>query len=191
VIFLNRNSVSLVEALARGGGLSKEAGTKAVILRPAKGQDVAPATSATSEIVDLVPLLLKGDGGGGGPIIEPGCTVQVPPAEEFFVTGFVNKGGAFPYKRPTTVHQAIEAAGGMDEHKASPSCVTIQRRTGAETSIIEVNLTDVADGSAPDVPVFPGDSIRVGRTVGWAIFTEFTDTIRGVFTTGFGFSRPF
>lgn len=197
VVYLNRNRVTLVEALSRGGGLNKEAGTKAVILRPmvasvtSNAAGIAPTSSAmVTEVVDLIPILLRGEE-NGGPVIEPGCVVQVPAAEDFYVTGFVNKGGAFPYKRPTTVHQAIEAAGGMDEHKASPSCVTIQRKHGAETSIIEVDLTDVAAGNAPDVAIFPGDSIRVGRTVVWAVFTELIDTIRGVFTTGFGFSRPF
>lgn len=193
LIFINRNRLSLVEALSRAGGLSKDAGTRAVIINTraldARSAATAGAPFAT-ETVNLVPLLLHGDS-SGGPTIEPGYVIQVPPAEEFFVTGFVNKGGALPYRRPTTVLQAVEAAGGMDERKASPSCVTINRSRGDEAVVIALNLSEIAEGTAPDIPIFPGDSIRVGRTAGWAVFTEFVDTMRGIFTTGFGFSRPF
>jgi protein involved in polysaccharide export with SLBB domain len=111
--------------------------------------------------------------------------VQVPQADEFFVQGYVNKAGAYPYRRPTTVLQAIAVAGGFDERKCSKSCVKIKRPTLQGVEILDVDGGAIANGEQPDVPIFPGDSIDVGRTVGWAIYSEFTDGIKGIMGIGF------
>jgi protein involved in polysaccharide export with SLBB domain len=111
--------------------------------------------------------------------------VQVPVAEEFFVQGFVNKAGSFPYRRPTTVLQAIAVAGGFDERRSSKSCVKIKRPTANGVEIMDVDGGAIAAGEQPDVPIFPGDSIQVGRTVPWGIYSEFTDGIKGIMGIGF------
>jgi len=173
IFYLNRERLTLVEGLSLAGGLSKDAGTRVLLIRGGR-----PTRS-----IDLVPILLKGDSSGDLPL-EPDDVIQVPLAEEFFVAGYVQKPGAFGYHRPTTVMQAVATAGGMDMRRASPSEVTITRMAPGGAEVIEVDLSRVIDGSDPDVPVFPGDSVSVGRTWTWAVVSEVTDMLRGFF--GFG-----
>jgi polysaccharide export outer membrane protein len=213
IYYLNRNRITMLQALSLGGGLSKDAGTKAVITRSA-GPDTIPAswmasgdaspvatvdsmvpaasrlrtpglapseTAASSQgkVIDLVPLLLNGSLQGTPLALESGDVIVVPLAEEFFVSGFVQKGGSFPYHRPTTVLQAIAMAGGLDEHRASPSACKIKRRTPTGYEVIPVDLGAIASGDEPDVPIFPGDSIRADRTLLWGLVTETQDLLKG------------
>jgi polysaccharide export outer membrane protein len=179
-IYLDRNRTSVVEALARAGGLSKEAGTRAIVT-PAPSSATATPASGPIE-VDLVRLLAEG---GADIPLDPGACVQVPIAEQFVVMGFVNRPGAFPYQRPTTILEAVGAAGGLHERKASPSEVRITRMTPAGPVRIQVDLDAIAKGEAPNVPVLPGDSIEAGRTTARAIYSEFVDVFLNRIGAGF------
>jgi polysaccharide export outer membrane protein len=195
VFYLTHNRVTLVEALSLAGGLLKEsptstgAGTRVLIfparVAPAIEQPASVVTTASTPIeIDLVKLLARG-GTSLDIWVESGSIVQVPQAEEFFVQGYVNRAGSFPYRRPTTALQAISVAGGFDERHASRSCVRIKRPTrGGGVEIIDVDGKAVADGEEPDVAIFAGDSIDVGRTVPWAIYSEFVEGFKGL--VGFG-----
>ncbi|MFC1707128.1 SLBB domain-containing protein, partial [Planctomycetota bacterium] len=135
--------------------------------------------------IDLVRLLLDGDSRADR-FVEPSWTVQVPRADEFVVAGYVQKPGAFLYRRPTTVLQALAMAGGLHERLASPSEVTIKRpaRQGRGIEIHEVDVEDIVNGEAQDVPIFAGDSVEVGRTWAWAIYTEIVDRLTGFANVG-------
>jgi polysaccharide export outer membrane protein len=178
VILLTRNRVGLVEALSLAGGLAKEAGTRAFVVAPG---------AATRLEFDLLPLVAQGSLAADVPI-EPGSTIDVPEAQQFTVLGFVNKPGAFPYQRPTTVLEAIAGAGGLEERKASPSEVKITRAGKAGIERIEVDLDAIATGEAPNVAILPGDSIEAGRTIPRAIYCEFVEVflnhIGGTFGLG-------
>src|SRR5579883_494380 len=195
VFYLTQNRVTLVQALSLAGGLVREtttgtgvgtgAGTRVLVfpprIAPAIGDDqhAAIVVSAQPQEIDLVKLLLRGDT-SLDVWVEPGAVVQVPQAEEFFVHGYVNRAGAFPYRRPTTVMQAIALAGGFDEKRASRSCVRVERPTRQGVEIIEVDGGAVANGEAPDVPIFGGDSVDVGRTGMWAVYSEFIEGVKGL-----------
>lgn len=188
VFFMNRNRVSVVEALTLAGGLAKEAGARAVVVRPpGAGARATPGAGAREPDrieVDLIALLLRGDP-RADVLIEPGWVLQVPPAEEFFVSGYVNHPGAFPYQRPTSVLRAVALAGGLNLRKASPSAVEVRRPgRGGEVEVIEVDLDAIAAGEAPDIPIYAGDSVIVGRTWTWAFYTEVIDTALGTISAG-------
>jgi polysaccharide export outer membrane protein len=190
VIALNRNQVTIVEALALAGGLSSAAGTMARVLAPkaisATADALAPQPGAGQYVnIDLVPLLLRGDL-GQDLWIEPGTVVEVPIAETFAVSGWVHRPGTFPYQAPTTVYEALALAGGLDELKASRSKVTITRpRPGAESEVIPVDLDAIMEGKAPDPPIFARDTVYAGRTWAWAIYTEIFDRIFTKFGAGY------
>jgi len=182
--FLNRNRVSLVDALALAGGLTKDAGTRAIVVRPKASSRSDNASENESIEVDLLAAIVDRD-----PMndfdIEPGMVVQVPAAEEFFVMGYVKKPGAFPYQGSVTVLQAIAIAGGLDAYRASPSVVLIKRESTSGVEVLQVDVEEIARGEAPDIPILPGDSIEAGRTAGWAIVSDVLESIKGVFGIGF------
>ncbi len=192
VFHINRNRITLVEALSLAGGLahSREvwAGPRVLVfaprVAPALGAQIPAASSTPCVEIDLVSLLVRGNT-RDNIWVSPGSVVQVPQAEDFYVQGYVNKGGAFPYRKPTTLLEAIATAGGFDEKRASRSAVRIKRPTRDGAEIIEVDASAVAAGDAPDVPIFPGDTVDAGRTVAWAIFSEFIEDVRGLVGIGF------
>jgi polysaccharide export outer membrane protein len=176
--YLQKNSLTLTEALALAGGPSARVGTRAIVLVPPVG-DEAPRRID----VDLVALLVDGDSNWDVKIGSH-FSVNVLLAEDFYVVGFVPHPGNFPYHRPLTVTQAIGLAGGVDEKSGSSSTIEITRPTDRGTELLLVDLTEIAAGHAPDIAVYPRDSIAVRRTFGKALI-EFIEAVTSHF--GFGY----
>ena len=76
------------------------------------------------------------------------------------VDGSVAKSGTFPINGPTTLIQAIAAAGGPTEN-ANPRRVAIFRQIGGQRQAAAFDLTDIRRGLAPDPQVYAGDIIVV------------------------------
>jgi polysaccharide export outer membrane protein len=186
ILNLNRNRVDLVQALSLAGGLAPEAGTLAYLIPAPRPGEAQPAPQA----VDLVALLANATM-TANPVVEPGAVIQVPRAEQFSVYGFVNRPGAFPFQRPTTVVEAIAMAGGFVERKASPSQVHITRKTAQGVERIDCDVDAIARGEAPNVALLPGDSVEAGRTIARAIYSEVVEVIIGRIGAGFSLGGPF
>ena len=76
------------------------------------------------------------------------------------VDGSVNKSGTFPVNGPTTLIQAIAAAGGTKE-EANPRRVAIFRQIAGQRQAAAFDLTDIRRGLAPDPQIYAGDIIVV------------------------------
>ncbi len=76
------------------------------------------------------------------------------------VDGSVNKSGTYPIAGPTTLIQAIAAAGGTSEN-ANPRRVAIFRQIGGQRQAAAFDLTSIRRGEAPDPQVYPGDIIVI------------------------------
>lgn len=76
------------------------------------------------------------------------------------VDGSVNKSGSFPVHGPTTLIQAIAAAGGTSEN-ANARRVAIFRSIGGQRQAAAFDLTSIRRGENPDPPVYAGDIIVV------------------------------
>jgi polysaccharide export outer membrane protein len=83
--------------------------------------------------------------------LEPGDTVFFPKAAEFYVTGYVNRAGSFPYQEGTTVYQALALAGGVSD-RGSAGGVKIVRLQDGKRKELKVKPTDL---------VLPEDTIVV------------------------------
>lgn len=183
VFYLQKNNVTLTEALSLAGGLSTggidrvSAGTTALIVEPPAQKGGLPVRTE----VNLVDLLLNGNQ-QLNMTIGPHATVDVLPAEDIYVQGYVAKPGSFPYHRPITVTQAVGLAGGVDETRGSPEVCEVRRATSNGVERIKVDLTAIASGETADVTVKSKDTIWVGRT--W--FKAFLDFLNNV-TSHFGF----
>jgi polysaccharide biosynthesis/export protein len=76
------------------------------------------------------------------------------------VDGSVTKSGTFPVNGPTSLIQAIAAAGGTTEN-ANPRRVAIFRQIGGQRQAAAFDLTSIRRGEAPDPQVYAGDIIVV------------------------------
>ncbi len=76
------------------------------------------------------------------------------------VDGSVTKSGTFPVNGPTSLIQAIAAAGGTTEN-ANPRRVAIFRQIGGQRQAAAFDLTSIRRGESPDPQVYAGDIIVV------------------------------
>ena len=76
------------------------------------------------------------------------------------VDGSVGKSGTFAINGPTTLIQAIAAAGGVSEN-GNPRRVAVFRQISGQRQAAAFDLTSIRRGQAPDPPVYAGDIIVV------------------------------
>ena len=76
------------------------------------------------------------------------------------VDGAVNKSGSFAVNGPTTLLQAVAAAGGTNPD-ANPRRVAIFRSIGGKRQAAAFDLTSIRRGQAPDPQVYAGDIVVV------------------------------
>ena len=156
--------VSLIEALARAGSMSQNAGTEALIVRPAPNAASAGPTrpddqqAATAEIIRVDLDELQRGNLTTNIALRAGDTVFVPRGESVFVFGPVNRPGEYALRRPgTTVLQVLSLAGGLTERGSTRRIRLVRRVSGEpEPKEIKVKLSDL---------VKTGDTVVVGERV--------------------------
>jgi polysaccharide export outer membrane protein len=148
--------MTLIEALARAGSTTMEAGGEAVIVRPPAGRAASapllPNQEDASEVVRVNIRDLQDGQRSQNIALQDGDTVFVPRAETIYVFGQVKNPGAYPLKTvDTTVLQALSLAGGVTD-RGSTTRIKIVRIVDGEKVELKVKLGD---------PVKPGDTIIV------------------------------
>ena len=76
------------------------------------------------------------------------------------VDGAVNKAGSYPVNGPTTLMQAVAAAGGTNP-EANARRVAIFRSIGGKRQAAAFDLTSIRRGEAPDPQVYAGDIVVI------------------------------
>lgn len=76
------------------------------------------------------------------------------------VDGAVNRAGSFPVNGPTTLMQAVAAAGGTGPD-ANPRRVAIFRQIGGKRQAAAFDLTSIRRGEAEDPQVYAGDIVVI------------------------------
>jgi protein involved in polysaccharide export with SLBB domain len=92
----------------------------------------------------------------------PGDVVMVPIAGQVMVQGWVRNPGAFRITSGMTVLGSVSAAGGA---MFSRSAELLRTNSDGRHRAIAFNLSKLAQGEAPDIPVQSGDVIIVERSV--------------------------
>jgi polysaccharide export outer membrane protein len=146
-LYVLRGQTTLLALLSEAGGLTKDAGDKAIIKRKAN-----PSGEKKNILtIDLKRLIEKGETSLDIPIMDSD-SVYIAKAGVFYVTGEVKKPDAYKYEEGTTVIKAITMAGGFTD-KASTGGIKITRKVnGKEDVIAKVKM---------DEPVLPDDVIIV------------------------------
>jgi len=146
-LYVLSGQTTFMGLLAESGGLTKDAGDKAIIKRKANSSD----KNENVITVDLKRLIEKGDTSLDVPIMD-GDSIYITKAGLFYVTGEVKKPDAYKYEDGITVIKAITMAGGFTD-KASKGRVKILRKVGGKEETL--------DKLSMDEPVKPNDVIVV------------------------------
>jgi polysaccharide export outer membrane protein len=138
---------TLTQALARAGGLSKNAGT--VILRRHDGRGLAVTRFDAKAILDGNPNVLN-------TVVQNSDDIYVEEAPVYYLAGYVQKPGEYPLVRKLTVHQALAAGGGIAE-LGSTWFIQIKRR--------QVDGRFVVESASLDDEVQPSDIVIVNERI--------------------------
>lgn len=146
-VYALSGNTTFLELLSRAGGLTKEAGDKAVIKR----KTVSPVKQESIITIDLKKLVEEGDTSSDVLLVD-NDNVYVAKAGVFYITGEIKKPDAYKCEEGTTVIKAATMAGGFTD-KASQGRIKIIRKVDGKEKIIEK--------AAMDAPVLAGDIIVV------------------------------
>jgi polysaccharide export outer membrane protein len=174
-LYETATEVSLLELIAKAGGVLPERGNVAYIMRGGAndidaGETEHDSTSRMEPLrVDLQRLLDKGDM-GANPALMPGDVVYIPLGTsldlaelKIYVEGEVRNPGLYDFQQGMTAMNACIMAGGFARF-AAPNRTRIIRKKGEGVEIIKVNLELVKEGKTSDIQLKPGDRIHVPET---------------------------
>ena len=166
---------TLMELIAKAGGVTAERGNVAYVLRGAdkngqgnhKTEDQATANEPLK--VDLQKLLDKGDMSRNF-LLQTGDVVYIPlersldlGESKIYVEGEVNRPGVYAFQPGLNALNACIMAGGFTKYAAA-NRARIIRKQGDAQKIITINLEDVKKGNIQDVKLEPGDLIHIPET---------------------------
>jgi polysaccharide biosynthesis/export protein len=150
-IYVLSGDMTFLELLSKAGGLTKDAGDKAVINRKA-------ALSGKGEnfiTIDLKNLVVEGNT-SLDVVIMDGDNIYVPKAGVFYITGEVKKPDAYKREEGATVIKAVTTAGGFTDKAAKGRIRIIRKSEGKEQVLDKVGI---------DEPVLPNDIIVVPESM--------------------------
>lgn len=164
--FSIRREVSLRELIVLAGGFISGASGAINIIRPANlgcnqpgNYPGADRDNRSTTLNIKISELLSGKA-LFNPVILSGDIVTVSRADTLYVIGAVNNPGAIFATAGLTVTRAIATAGGMTK-EAGGDTVSIFRRTGTETKMIELDVSRIKRGEVEDIPLQSFDILDV------------------------------
>jgi polysaccharide export outer membrane protein len=144
---------TLVEALARAGSTTADAGREVLIVRAPPGRAASgptlPDKAAESELLRIDLHALQRGTASQGVVLQDGDTVFVPRAEMVYVFGQVRSPGAYAIRRETTIVQVLSLAGGVTERAA----------------VGRLRVVRVVEGRKKELKVTLGDLVHAGDTI--------------------------
>ena len=148
---------TLLEVIAHAGSTTPTASNTIIVQRYKEGIANAVSTAAlpddaqTAEVLRVSLEDLREGKLNANIILQDSDTIIVPPAERFYVTGYVKQPGSFVLRPGMTVRQAIAEAGGLTD-RGSNRRIKIIRRVGEKEVELDADMSDL---------VRPNDTIRV------------------------------
>jgi polysaccharide export outer membrane protein len=169
-----QSEATLLELIAKAGGVSGQHGSIAYILHPSTNH-VASEKENHSLFSDKDPVkisikkLLDGDM-SENIVLLSGDVVYIPPQtsldmaeSKIYLEGEVKSPGVYDYQEGLTALNACIMAGGFSKF-AAPNRTRIIRQNGEDQIIIKINLNNVKKGKIPDAEIKPGDRIHIPET---------------------------
>jgi polysaccharide export outer membrane protein len=152
--------ITLLEALAKAGGLSPEAGPEILISRKQTeaGQEASSMVQRVSvrELIDLADPALN-------VVLKGGEEIRVPEAGRVYVVGNVHKPGAFTIQNggASSVLKAVAQSEGLLQFAGPQAYIyRVDEATGVKNEI-PVDLSKIMERKAPDAPLMANDIFYV------------------------------
>jgi len=159
VTFQALGTVTLLDALARAGGLTPEAGTEILLSRHSTTGD-----GLTTTLVQRIPVKTLIDAADPEVNIKltGGEEIRVPDAGKVFVLGNVKKPGAFTATDGgnTTVLKALALAEGLMPYAGNQAYIYRREASGTKNEI-PIELKQIMNRRLPDVPLMADDILYV------------------------------
>ena len=166
---------TLLELIAKAGGVTADRGNVAYIMRENARQELEVNEKDKQYAVrdplkvDLQNLLDKGDM-SRNLLLQTGDVIYIPlersldlGASNIYVEGEVSKPGVYAFQPGLNALNACIMAGGFTKYAAA-NRARIIRKEGDTQKIIPINLEDVKKGVVQDVKLEPGDLIHIPET---------------------------
>lgn len=169
--FQLQRRVRLLELMTFAGGPSNRAGSSIHVIHSADHSYCADDGKAVENVAASDPAMmlssikmrdLLAGNQDANPYIQPGDIISIPEADQFFVTGSVNKPGAYPMITRMTLTQAVAQAGGITSDGARAKVRLIRSVPGADQPKETVyNIDDIQRRKIEDIALLPNDIVEV------------------------------
>lgn len=171
--FQLQRRVRLLELMTFAGGPSNRAGSSIHVIHSAdhsycaeEGKPTQPAQAAAGDPAMMLSSIKMRDLLAGNqdanPYIQPGDIISIPEADQYFVTGSVNKPGAYPMITRMTLTQAVAQAGGITGDGARGKVRLIRSVPGADQPKETIyNIDDIQRRKIEDIALLPNDIVEV------------------------------
>jgi polysaccharide export outer membrane protein len=157
VTFQADGNITLLQALARAGGLAPEAGSEILVTRAQPGDRPCvvrrvPVKGLMDSAEPLLNLTLMG-----------GELIRVPEAGKVFIMGNVRRPGVYPIQgeTETTVLQMLAVAEGLLPYATKQAYIYRREASGKEKAEIAVPLRRILERKAADTPLRANDILYI------------------------------
>jgi len=151
----------LRELIVAAGGFTDDLGGKIVIFRPDNLNCLEKSSSGNGiQVINIsISELLAGEE-SADPVILSGDLITVQEAVPIYVIGAVNDPKPIYARAGMALSRAVATAGGLAKGAVAQK-VSIFRRDGAKTTVMQVDLEEIENGEINDVELKAFDIIEV------------------------------
>jgi polysaccharide export outer membrane protein len=161
--FQATGTVTLLDAIARAGGLADDAGLE-ILVSSSQPEPGGPAGKAAT-LVQRVPVkgLISATDLALNLSLHGGEEIRVPEAGRIFVVGDVKKPGAFPLTdgAESSVLKALALSEGLAPYAANTAYIYRTEGGTGGKSEIPIELRKMIERKAPDVPLMANDIVYI------------------------------
>ena len=159
VTFQALGTVTLLDALARAGGLGPDAGSEILLSRHSTAED-----GLTTTLVQRISVRVLIDAADPEVNVKlsGGEEIRVPEAGKIFVLGNVHKPGAVVARdgADATVLKALAVAEGLTPYAGKQAFIYRREASGAKNEI-PIALRQIMNRKSPDVPLMADDILYI------------------------------
>jgi len=177
VTFQAVGNVTLLDALARAGGLSTEAGSEIIVSKP---QPLGSTQPALLQRIPVKALFNEADPALNLRLVG-GEEIRVPTAGKFYVVGNVKRSGAFPIQEAngSSVLKAIALTEGLMPYTNKQAFIYRREAGKSQTNEIPIELSKIIDRKSPDVPLLADDILYIPDSKGRKMTAETIERVIG------------
>ncbi|WP_162536550.1 SLBB domain-containing protein [Granulicella sp. WH15] len=169
---------TLLDAIAKAGGVSPTAGGNVVVTTKAE-----PVDGKVQNNVQTIAMkaLLSGNQPQLNLELHGGEEIRIAEASKVFVTGDVRRPGMYPMQgdEVTTVVKAIALGEGLDTFSASEAYIYRRHDNSDNREEIKVPLSRIMSRKAPDVPLLADDILYIPTSNGKRLTSKVLSQLAG------------